>query len=265
MCRSGSTSCVERRTTPIPSSAPLAFLGAERAWVLLLVFGVWAYDTGAYGSTGSVVAGGAVLLASHHLEEVAALAETWEDRLLARLEELGVVVEDGRLRIAPRLLVRDELLAAPAPFPVIDALDRSRTIELPAGSLGFTVCQVPVVLREGDADRIVVRQDADGFQFATAYGNPVRFRQKGDPKGGKEGVWTDGEALRVEIDDRNERIELFERARVTRDQDVVNGEHIFLDQRTEFFSVSAAKGAAPTAPEGRVKAVIQPKSAPEAK
>ena len=33
---------------PIPSSAPLAFLGAERAWVLLLVFGVWAYDTGAY-------------------------------------------------------------------------------------------------------------------------------------------------------------------------------------------------------------------------
>ena len=115
------------------------------------------------------------------------------------------------------------------------------------------------------ADRIVVRQDADGFQFATAYGNPVRFRQKGDPRGGKEGIWTDGEALRVEIDDRNERIELFERARVTRDQDVVNGEHIYLDQRTEFFSVSAAKGAAPTSPEGRVKAVLQPKTKPEAK
>ena len=115
------------------------------------------------------------------------------------------------------------------------------------------------------ADRVVVRQDADGFQFATAYGNPVRFRQKGDPRGGKEGIWTDGEALRVEIDDRNERIELFERARVTRDQDVVNGEHIYLDQRTEFFSVSAAKGAAPTSPEGRVKAVLQPKTKPEAK
>src|SRR3972149_4984536 len=82
-------------------------------------------------------------------------------------------------------------------------------------------------------------------------GKPVRFRQKGDPKGGKEGVWTDGEALEVRIDDRNERIELFQRARVTRDQDVVNGEYIFLDQRTDFFSVSAAKGAAPTSPEGR--------------
>ena len=115
------------------------------------------------------------------------------------------------------------------------------------------------------ADRIVVRQDADGFQFATAYGKPVRFRQKGDAKGGKEGVWTDGEALRIEVDNRNERVELFERARVTRDEDVVNGEYIFVDQRTEFFSVSAAKGAAPASPGGRVKAVIQPKTKPEAK
>jgi lipopolysaccharide export system protein LptA len=126
-----------------------------------------------------------------------------------------------------------------------------------------------VVLTKGTAmvraDRIVVRQDADGFQFATAYGNPVRFRQKGDPKTGREAVWTDGEALRVEIDDRNEQVHLYERARITRDKDVVNGEYIFLDQRTEFFSVHAAKGAAPTAPEGRVTVVIQPKNKPETK
>jgi phosphatidate cytidylyltransferase len=31
-----------------PASAPLAFLGGERGWILLLVLGVWAYDTGAY-------------------------------------------------------------------------------------------------------------------------------------------------------------------------------------------------------------------------
>ena len=127
---------------------------------------------------------------------------------------------------------------------------------------GAVLTKGTVVVR---ADRIVVHQDAEGFQIATATGKPVRFRQKGDPKDGKEGIWTEGEALRVEIDDRNERIELFERARVTRDQDVVNGEYIFLDQRTEFFSVSSAKGAAPAAPGGRVKAVIQPKSKPEAK
>ena len=126
-----------------------------------------------------------------------------------------------------------------------------------------------VVLTNGTmqvrADRIVVREDADGFRYATATGKPVRFRQKGDPKGGKEGVWTDGEALRIEIDSRNERVELFDQARVTRDQDTVNGDYIFVDQRTDFFSVSSAKDAAPASPAGRVKAVIQPKTKPEAK
>ncbi len=32
----------------VPDAAPLAFLGAERGWILLLVLTVWAYDTGAF-------------------------------------------------------------------------------------------------------------------------------------------------------------------------------------------------------------------------
>ncbi len=32
----------------VPASAPLAALGGERGWILLLVLGVWAYDTGAF-------------------------------------------------------------------------------------------------------------------------------------------------------------------------------------------------------------------------
>ena len=32
----------------LPADAPATALGAERAWILLLVLGVWAYDTGAY-------------------------------------------------------------------------------------------------------------------------------------------------------------------------------------------------------------------------
>jgi len=137
--------------------------------------------------------------------------------------------------------------------------DDARRISIFEGSVVLT--KGTVLIR---ADRLVVRQDAEGFQFATATGKPVRFRQKADPKGGKEGVWTEGEALRIELDDRNERIELFERARVMRDQDEVHGEYIFLDQRTEFFSVSAGKGAASAAPEGRVRAVIQPKTKADA-
>lgn len=32
----------------LTATPPLGFLGPERAWVMLLLFGVWAYDTGAY-------------------------------------------------------------------------------------------------------------------------------------------------------------------------------------------------------------------------
>jgi phosphatidate cytidylyltransferase len=32
----------------LPAAAPLHALGSERGWILLLVLGVWAYDTGAY-------------------------------------------------------------------------------------------------------------------------------------------------------------------------------------------------------------------------
>ncbi|MCC6212914.1 MAG: lipopolysaccharide transport periplasmic protein LptA [Burkholderiales bacterium] len=167
------------------------------------------------------------------------------------------------------------LLGAVACAPALaEKADRNKPTNIEANRMSaddatrMSIFEGNVVLTNGTmlvrADRIVVRQDADGFQFATAYGNPVQFRQKGDAKDGREALWTEGEAMRIEIDRRNERVELFERAKVRRGQDMVNGEYIFVDQRTEFFSVSAAKGAAPGAPGGRVKAVIQPKAGPDA-
>ena len=132
--------------------------------------------------------------------------------------------------------------------------DEARRISIFEGNVLFNKGTISV-----RAERIVVRQDADGFQHASASGAPVRFRQKGDPVGGQQGVWIDGEALRVEIDEKNERIELQDNARITRDQDEVRGNYILYDQRSEFFSVSSAKGASAAAPGERVRAVIQPK------
>ena len=107
------------------------------------------------------------------------------------------------------------------------------------------------------ADRIVVKQDAEGFQHSTATGNPVRFKQRQDPKPPEtEGAWLEGEAKRIEMDDRSGKIELFENARVNRGGDEVAGNYILVDQRSDFFSVTA-KG------EGRVRATLQPK--PQAK
>ena len=105
------------------------------------------------------------------------------------------------------------------------------------------------------ADRIVVRQDSDGNQYATATGNPVRFRQRQDAKPPeKEGVWMEGEAKRIELDEKSGKIELFESARVNRGGDEVAGAYILVDQRSDFFTVTPGKGG-----EGRVRATLQPK------
>lgn len=168
--------------------------------------------------------------------------------------------------------MRKAVLAATIVLAALPALaekaDKDKPTQIEANRMSaddtrrLNIFEGNVVLTKGTiritAERVVVRQDPDGFQHATASGAPVRFRQKQDPKEGKEGVWVDGEALRVEIDDRNEKVEMFDRARVARDGDEVRGDYIFLDQRSEFFSVSGGKGA----PGGRVRAVIQPKTKP---
>ena len=124
-----------------------------------------------------------------------------------------------------------------------------------------TIFEGNVILTKGTilvrADRIMVRQDADGYQLTTATGSPARFRQKREARD----EWIEGDALRIELDDRNEKIELHQRAHMLRDQDEVRGELISLDTRSEFVSVTGAKGPAGAAsPEARVRAVIQPKA-----
>jgi lipopolysaccharide export system protein LptA len=124
----------------------------------------------------------------------------------------------------------------------------------------LTIFEGSVIVTRGSltirADRIVVRQDAEGYQHSTATGNPVRFKQRQDPKPPEtEGAWMEGEARRIEMDDRTSKIELFDNARVNRGGDEVAGNYILVDQRSDFFQVSPGKGAA----EGRVRATLQPK------
>jgi len=131
----------------------------------------------------------------------------------------------------------------------------------------MTVFEGSVVVTRGTmrlvADRVVVRQDSEGYQFATATGKPARFRQRQDAKPPETvGAWMEGEALRMEMDDRSGKIELYDNAHVKRGGDEVTGNYILLDQRSDYFSVSTGKDSKDTAPSGRVKAVIQPKPRP---
>lgn len=121
-----------------------------------------------------------------------------------------------------------------------------------------------VVLTQGTftlrAERLTVRQDKEGFQYGIAVGSPATFRQKRD--GADE--WIDGEALRIEYDGKAERLEFFDKARVTRDKDEVRGNYIAYDSRSEVYRVQGAKGAGASASrDTRVRAVIQPKKKDE--
>jgi lipopolysaccharide export system protein LptA len=155
--------------------------------------------------------------------------------------------------------------------------DKEKPTELEANRMSaddvrrLSIFEGNVVLVKGTmrvlADRIVVRQDAEGYQYATATGNPVRFRQRQDPRPPeKEGAWMDGEALRIEIDEKASTVKLFENARVDRGGDQVAGNYILVDQTSQFFSVSSGKeGKDGKEGEQRVRVTIQPKPPANAK
>lgn len=154
-------------------------------------------------------------------------------------------------------------LCLPAAVALAEKADRDKPTQIEADRMSaddarrISIFEGNVVFSKGTislrAERIVVRQDAEGFLQASASGKPVRFRQRSDPRGAREGVWAEGEALRIEIDDRSQKVELFDKARVNRGGDEVAGNYIFVDQRSDFFSVTSGKSG------GRVRAVIQPK------
>jgi lipopolysaccharide export system protein LptA len=107
------------------------------------------------------------------------------------------------------------------------------------------------------ADKIIVKQDADGFQYGIAYGSPAHFRQK------REGFddFIEGFSERLEYDGKADKVQLFANARIQRGRDEVRGDYISYNAITEFFQVigGGKTAATPGNPQGRVRAVIQPK------
>jgi lipopolysaccharide export system protein LptA len=109
------------------------------------------------------------------------------------------------------------------------------------------------------ADRIKFRQNADNSVSATAYGNPITFRQK------REGTdeYFEGYAQRAEYDGEKELLELFDRALLKRGQDEIRSNYISYNTKTELFRAEGRPDspAAPAdgAPGARVRGVFQPK------
>ncbi|MDD5328730.1 MAG: lipopolysaccharide transport periplasmic protein LptA [Sulfuricella sp.] len=156
------------------------------------------------------------------------------------------------------------LVAAPAAHA--EKADRDKPINLESNTATSddvkkeSVYQGNVILTQGTleirADKLVVREDAEGYQHGTAYGNPASFRQK------REGIdeYIEGYALRIEYDSKNDLMQMFSQARLKRNQDEARGNYISYDGKTEFFQVVGSKeSATPGNPRGRVRTVMQPK------
>jgi lipopolysaccharide export system protein LptA len=123
-----------------------------------------------------------------------------------------------------------------------------------------------VVLTRGTlqmkAGRALVTEDPQGYQFITFWAAPgalATFRQKSD--GGD--LWIEGQAERIEYDNKSEIVKLFARARVTRLEggkptDEVEGGFISYDSHKELFAVENSASGASKPGAGRVKMVIQP-------
>jgi len=93
-----------------------------------------------------------------------------KEEIITRFGELGLRVADGSARFAPALLRPQEFRQRPGEFRYVDTLGHWQHIELPAGALAFTWCQVPVVYRLDD-------QRAPALTVVRADGSQQHFEQ----------------------------------------------------------------------------------------
>lgn len=170
------------------------------------------------------------------------------------------------------LLCPAALLALAQSGPAMaERADRNQPVNIEANKVTVDdrnkvhVFEGNVILTQGTltirGDKVVVTQDAEGFQKGVATsgaGGLARFRQKREGKPD----FVEGEAERIEYESKSEKAQLFNRAWVKSAGDEVRGQYIEYDGYTENYRVNNGNTPAANATNGgRVSATIQPKSA----
>jgi len=156
------------------------------------------------------------------------------------------------------------LLCGQIPHALAEYADREQPVHLEADRVlidevrQFSSFEGRVQVRQGSlllrADKVEVREDAEGYQHLTAFGKPASFRQRYE--GTQE--YAEGYGERIEYDTRAETVDFFGQARVKRGADEVRGARITYNTRTELFE-ARGDAATPDQAAGRVRAVLQPK------
>lgn len=126
-----------------------------------------------------------------------------------------------------------------------------------------------VVLTRGTllmkSPKAVVTEDPEGYQYVvlnSAPGVQATFRQKLDGAGDQ---WVEGQADRIEYDNKTELVKLYAKAQIKRLEgpktaSQVDGEFISYDSRKEFFAVKNTATGESKPGAGRSTMVIQPSS-----
>jgi lipopolysaccharide export system protein LptA len=122
------------------------------------------------------------------------------------------------------------------------------------------IVQGTIVLK---ADRVVLRQQADGSYNVSATGKPVTFRQKMD----NSEEFVDAQAQRIEYLGAKDLVELYEQGWIKRGKDELRGNFLTYNSASGAFAGRGTWPPAATGPagDGRISGVIQPKPKEPAK
>lgn len=86
-----------------------------------------------------------------------------KEEVITRMGELGIRMQDGSITVQPVLLRKSEFMDQPSDFEFVNADGEFEKIRLDAGTLGFTLCQVPVIYRLADQPKVTI-----AFKVGTA-------------------------------------------------------------------------------------------------
>ena len=90
-----------------------------------------------------------------------------KEEVITRLMEMGLSVSGGSIFFKPFILRKSEFLSSADSLSYFDIAGNQQSVDLQAGQLGFTYCQVPVVYSLADETLIVITF-ADGTEKAIA-------------------------------------------------------------------------------------------------
>jgi lipopolysaccharide export system protein LptA len=176
-----------------------------------------------------------------------------------------------RLALRAVALISVAASVSHAPFASAEKADRDKPINYQADAGDVNVQSKVgtllgnVILTQGTltirADKIVFHQNPDNSVSATAYGNPVTFREKRD----NVDEYYEGVAQRAEYDGQKRFLELFDRALLRKGTDEIRSNYISYNAETEFFKAEGRPDTRPAAagesPLGaRVRGVFQPQA-----